>query len=795
MVTASSDDERRPGRLPLLTAVATCLGLVLLHLREAVFGPGRLFERDVHSLWVPQAEFLARSVASGSWPIWETGFAFGQPIASDPSAQVLYPPAWMGLLLTARAYPTCFGVLHLTWGGVGVFLLSRQLRMSVLAALSAASLWSLSGPTLSLVNLWHHLAGACWLPWVLFTAERAVQSRRATDALLCGVAFSGQVLAGSADVSAMTCALLLARAALPPRRVAVPLLALAGGVGLGLSAGVWLPALVQVAASARAALPFEMSGRWSLHPATLVDLLLLPIQSSKLPLGAAARSSFFEGREPFLNSVYLGAATLPLVVAAALGRQRRLAAVLLAASALALLLALGRHTPLYGLALELAPPLRTFRYPVKLMIPFALAWSLTAGLGIDAWGRRPPSGRTWPLAVGGTALLVAVGASCFAWLAWSRADVLPLLGGLEPWPAVLSATVGRAGAVAVAGSTAALVLAVSRPRGLRWLAPAMAVVAISELAWAHRDLQETVTDAFYDYRPEALDSLAGTGESRVYVRDYLYVRRPITGAAAEASEVSPSPEALNVSPKVAQAVLARSHLVPVVGTLWGLEYAFDSDQRGLYRAELRRLVDFFNNVDDGAAWSRLLRLGNVGHVVTLDEPRPGSGLELVGVHPTIGAKPIRVFRVPEPLPRVHAVGGVRVERDATALRTLISPDFDPRREVVLEAGVPSPPPSSFEGACRVTERSSHRVEIEAELSHDGFVVLAASFDPGWKATVDGEPADVLRANVAFRAVAVPAGRHLVELVYRPRPLLAGVSISAFTLAGVLLVWVRSRAAA
>jgi uncharacterized membrane protein YfhO len=54
---------------------------------------------------------------------------------------------------------------------------------------------------------------------------------------------------------------------------------------------------------------------------------------------------------------------------------------------------------------------------------------------------------------------------------------------------------------------------------------------------------------------------------------------------------------------------------------------------------------------------------------------------------------------------------------------------------------------------------------------------------------------VLRANVAFRAVAVPAGRHLVELVYRPRPLLAGVSISAFTLAGVLLVWVRSRAAA
>jgi uncharacterized membrane protein YfhO len=60
--------------------------------------------------------------------------------------------------------------------------------------------------------------------------------------------------------------------------------------------------------------------------------------------------------------------------------------------------------------------------------------------------------------------------------------------------------------------------------------------------------------------------------------------------------------------------------------------------------------------------------------------------------------------------------------------------------------------------------------------------LTEAFDHGWRAAVNGRAATVLRANVAFRAVALPAGRHVVDFVYRPRWGLAGL---ALTLASLL----------
>ena len=71
-----------------------------------------------------------------------------------------------------------------------------------------------------------------------------------------------------------------------------------------------------------------------------------------------------------------------------------------------------------------------------------------------------------------------------------------------------------------------------------------------------------------------------------------------------------------------------------------------------------------------------------------------------------------------------------------------------------------------------------RVRIAADLERPGYVVLVDTYDPGWKATVDGRRAPVLRANAAFRAVPVGAGRHVVEMVYRPLSVIVGAALSA-----------------
>ena len=63
-----------------------------------------------------------------------------------------------------------------------------------------------------------------------------------------------------------------------------------------------------------------------------------------------------------------------------------------------------------------------------------------------------------------------------------------------------------------------------------------------------------------------------------------------------------------------------------------------------------------------------------------------------------------------------------------------------------------------------------------------YVVLVEAHDPSWRATVDGRPAEVLRANVGFRAVATPAGSHRVVFTYRPRAAVVGLAASIATLA-------------
>ena len=68
------------------------------------------------------------------------------------------------------------------------------------------------------------------------------------------------------------------------------------------------------------------------------------------------------------------------------------------------------------------------------------------------------------------------------------------------------------------------------------------------------------------------------------------------------------------------------------------------------------------------------------------------------------------------------------------------------------------------------------------------LVLSDRWYPGWKATVNGRNADVLRANGVFRAVEVPAGVSDVEFRFLPRSLRLGAAVSLFGLAALATLW-------
>ncbi len=115
-------------------------------------------------------------------------------------------------------------------------------------------------------------------------------------------------------------------------------------------------------------------------------------------------------------------------------------------------------------------------------------------------------------------------------------------------------------------------------------------------------------------------------------------------------------------------------------------------------------------------------------------------------------------------------------------------DFDPRRFALVDdppaalRARPRRPAPPDTGSVEIVEYEPERVTLRTRGRSPAIVVLADAWFPGWEATGDGEPARVLRANVGFRGVAVPAGSHEIEMRYRPASLRWGIALGAVGLA-------------
>lgn len=92
------------------------------------------------------------------------------------------------------------------------------------------------------------------------------------------------------------------------------------------------------------------------------------------------------------------------------------------------------------------------------------------------------------------------------------------------------------------------------------------------------------------------------------------------------------------------------------------------------------------------------------------------------------------------------------------------------------------------GQAEVTRHEPNRVEVRTESVAPAILILSANHYPGWRAYVDGQSVEVMRVNYNQRGVAVPAGNHLVQFVYRPKSVLLGLFISLLTLT-TLMLWV------
>jgi hypothetical protein len=206
------------------------------------------------------------------------------------------------------------------------------------------------------------------------------------------------------------------------------------------------------------------------------------------------------------------------------------------------------------------------------------------------------------------------------------------------------------------------------------------------------------------------------------------------------------------------------------------------DSLGRLEPSLSSLSESFN----------LLSLLNVKYIIANEEIKD-KRVELA-----YSDEKVKVYRNNELLPRASIVSDYKVISDEQeALDFLRSKDFNPVDVVVLNEE-----PANFEkipgsqhgnASVGIKDYSPNKVILNINTPTSGILVLSDTFYPGWKAFVDREEVEIMKANTVMRAVVIPKGKHLVKFVYDPIPFNCGLRLGLCTLISMpIMIFMSNR---
>lgn len=765
--------------------------LILATYPDVVFGGRTFFYRDFGVLAFPTVHHVRAALSQGEWPLWNPFSHCGVPFLAQWGTLVLYPGTLFHLLLPLPWALNLFCLGHLWLAGFGMYWLAARWNGPGLGAAVAGLAFVFNGVTQSCLLWPNYTVALAWMPWVVGLAEGA--GRTGGRAIVIAAAAAAlQLLAGVPELVAMTwiaagalicvgsrdpkMGMVCQPAASPDLAVGVtagrgdgrpnrwtgipPLLAAAAGLGrpalrltlalllaLGLAAIQLVPFLDLLAQSQRSAGMEPV--KWALPSWGFVNLLVPLFHNYQNPQGL-----FFQTGQEFFSSVYLGAWLLALAGVSWWKPADRRAWALAGLALFALAMAPGEASPVYRALRSLLPTAGLARYPVKWLVLLAFVVPLLAAFW-PGWrflaataAACPKPGRAFRQLVGFAAVLAAIGGVA---IGFAIRHPLPLD---QPHATALNAATRLLFLGAALGALAAMF----RLTGIRRSMAAFALLAVLWLDFlTHTPRQNPTLPARFLAADFVPGSSAPPVDGRVFITPGA--ERRLRHSAIVDPETDFTGKRL--------AYWSNLNLLDGVAKVNGaltLRLRWQDDvERALYASNRVPPV----GVLDFLGVTRQTSLVNVTEWVT----RTGA-LPLI----TAGAAPVFVA-------------------EHESLERLFAPDFNPRHQVLLPAS------ASVEVTIRDARRATvrpgvvrpQRLEFEVESDGPAMAVVAQTFHPNWRATVNGIPARVWNANHAFQAIEVPAGSSRVVLRYVDRAFQSGAALSLVALVACMAGWSRTRA--
>jgi hypothetical protein len=720
---------------------------------------------DAKSQFYPQLAFLARALAAGQSPFWTPNVFAGWPQIADPQSLIFSPLHFVVAWLDPTPSPWLADVLVfalLYVGGLGIILLFRQRGWHVGGALVAALAFSFGGSAASRIQHVGQIESLAFLPLALWMLARALD-RSSWQAGIGAGMFAALIVLGRDQVSLIAIYLLAGfvlwhwlsaadwRACMAAS--VRPLTAGAVVAAAIVTVPVTLTALL-AADSNRPEIGYVFAARGSLHPANLLMLAFAGL------FGASDFHREFWGPPGFpwhdafgqtelfvaqnVGQIYSGALAIVAVLGIGVVRGQLWARDIrffTVATALTLLYGLGWYTPAFRLMYDLLPGVALYRRPADATFVFGALLSVIAGYLVHRWlSGAVPVARRWqralefiiavvPIAIA-VALALRVGTLASA--------ALPILWGI-----------GFA-----AGAIAALLLArLFNSRSALAAAALLAAFSTYDLAFNHAPNESTgLSPARYD----ALDPAT---------RDETVTLLKARLKAAAAPDRRDRVELIGVG-----------YHWPNIGLIHGFDHLFGHNPlrlRNFVRATaapdtvagpdqraFTPLLPSYRSTLEDLFGVRFIAIGVP--VEQIDSALKPGDLNFVA-----RTRDAYVYENPHALPRVLLAGDWRHANFDDIIQSGGWPDVDPRRTVLLEKPPGEFVPDGAGGSARIVGYRNTEVVVETDAPAPSLLVLNDIWHPWWWACVEGDPVDILKANVLFRAVAVPAGRHTVRFSFHP----------------------------
>ncbi len=783
-------------------------------------------------------QFILQSIQAREIPQWNPYLFGGAPFLAAGQHSALYPLSILFYVLpVTRAYGL-FTVLQLWLAGAFMYLFIRTLRLGRLPALIAGIVYQLSAFFLVSVVFTMIIAAAAWLPLLLAIIELMVRKQEGKGAgpfvpiwyVLAGAAALGMViLAGHPEILVYTL-LVMAYYALvrlfmlwwrlrssgvegvarwrPVLRLAAWLVFMVG-LGLGLGSVQLIPLVELVTRSFRqGSVAYSDVVGWA-YPSRQVITFLVPnffgnpahhsywdlVTRRWVPVG-----SIFWGIKNYVEAgSYVGILPLILTVVAAVGSRssshRRYIWIFGALAVVSLLLVFG--TPLYAILYYGLPGVKQLHSPFRWVFPYTLSIAVLSALGVSYLQSRSPSSGEPPIQnpksrrspVGdkiqnlipwgafwiGTALVVVsiiilAAPSLFVPLADRfLAAVEPARQAFSSGQDFLSYQWRNLLILGIMLAAGGAVVRISRcpiylPRRLGrlpvWQPLALAVLA-ADLFLFGAGFNPSADPAQLDFTPPAIQFL----QRRVAEEEPWRLTTYQIQTADSTKTLNANIPWLNGLQDIRgyDSIIPRQYV----------EYMAAIETQGelLYN----RIAPIYG-VENLS--SPLLDLLNVRYVVTEGEI-PNSDYKLVY------NDEVRIYENVNALPRAFALPRAEWVSPADLPSRLVS--LDPRQVVVLDGGQQTGE-AEDQGAnwplqtAKIVTYSSNTVFIDVDMPGPGWLVLADSYFPGWKAyrsaqseeipTAKTVPDDevelqIIRADGNFRAVWLEAGAHRVRFKYTP----------------------------